>query len=240
MADGPRARWSVRLRADGRALVTRCAERDVRAARSSGTAPCGTVDVLRRRPRDRASREPSSRRSDGAGGGRSSAGRRAAAGEAGAAAARDPAALRAPPRRRAGPRPPAGEPVSPPFRVEPLSMPSDLDGVLEVDRLSFPSPWTRAMYEEELRQPETSFIIVLRTGTTPVAGYCTYRLVVDELQISNVAVRPEYRKGMRPRPGGVRPRSRAVRRRPNRAARRAAIEPSGAAALLQRRFRRGR
>ena len=83
--------------------------------------------------------------------------------------------------------------MNPPFRVEPLSTPSDLDGVLEVDRLSFPSPWTRAMYEEELRQPQTAFIIVLRTGTTPVAGYCSYRLVADELQISNVAVRPEHR-----------------------------------------------
>jgi ribosomal-protein-alanine N-acetyltransferase len=83
--------------------------------------------------------------------------------------------------------------VTLPFLIEPLSMPSDLDGVLEVDRLSFPSPWTRAMYEEELRQPETAFIIVLRTGTTPVAGYCAYRLVADELQINNVAVRPEHR-----------------------------------------------
>jgi tRNA threonylcarbamoyl adenosine modification protein YeaZ/ribosomal-protein-alanine acetyltransferase len=87
----------------------------------------------------------------------------------------------------------ASESVNQPFRVEPLSRPSDLDGVLEVDRLSFPSPWTRAMYEEELRQPETAFIIVLRTGNAPVAGYCSYRLVADELQINNVAVRPEHR-----------------------------------------------
>ena len=69
-----------------------------------------------------------------------------------------------------------------------------MDGVLEVDRLSFPSPWTRAMYEEELRQPETSFVLVLRTADAPVAGYCSYRLVADELQINNVAVRPECRR----------------------------------------------
>jgi ribosomal-protein-alanine N-acetyltransferase len=71
--------------------------------------------------------------------------------------------------------------------------PADLDGIQEVDRLSFPSPWTRAMYEEELRHTETAFIIVLRTDATPVAGYCSYRLVVDELQINNVAVRPDHR-----------------------------------------------
>ena len=45
--------------------------------------------------------------------------------------------------------------------------PADLDGIQEVDRLSFPSPWTRAMYEEELRHAGTAFIIVLRTGATP-------------------------------------------------------------------------
>ena len=83
--------------------------------------------------------------------------------------------------------------MTPAFRIEPLSAPADLDGVLEIDRLSFSAPWTRAMYEDELRQTGTAFVIVLRTGTTPVAGYCAYRLVVDELQINNVAIRPELR-----------------------------------------------
>jgi len=83
--------------------------------------------------------------------------------------------------------------VTSPFRIEALSGPTDVDGVLEVDRLSFPSPWTRAMYEEELRQPETAFVLVLRTAAALVAGYCSYRLVADELQINNVAVRPECR-----------------------------------------------
>lgn len=83
--------------------------------------------------------------------------------------------------------------MTPPVQIEWLASPSDLDGVLEVDRLSFPSPWTREMYEEELQQPATSFIIVARAGTTPVAGYCSYRVVADEVQINNVAVRPDHR-----------------------------------------------
>jgi ribosomal-protein-alanine N-acetyltransferase len=49
------------------------------------------------------------------------------------------------------------------------------------------------MYEEELRHPGVAFIIVLRTASIRVAGYCSYRLVADELQVNNVAVRPEYR-----------------------------------------------
>jgi [ribosomal protein S18]-alanine N-acetyltransferase len=83
--------------------------------------------------------------------------------------------------------------VTQPYRIDMLTGPADLDRILDVDRLSFPSPWTRAMYEEELRQAGTAFIIVLRTAGAPVAGYCSYRLVADELQINNVAVGPEHR-----------------------------------------------
>ncbi len=80
------------------------------------------------------------------------------------------------------------------FRIEGLDGPADLDGVQAVDRESFPSPWTRAMYEEELRNPGVAFIIVARAAGTPVAGYCSYRLVADEIQINNVAVRPAHRR----------------------------------------------
>jgi ribosomal-protein-alanine N-acetyltransferase len=83
--------------------------------------------------------------------------------------------------------------VNPSFRIEPLAGTDDLDGVQAVDRVSLPAPWTREMYEAELRQAGTAFLLVLRTDATPVAGYCAYRLVLDELQINNVAVRPEDR-----------------------------------------------
>jgi len=79
------------------------------------------------------------------------------------------------------------------YRIETLDGAPDLDGVQEVDRASFPSPWTRAMYEEEIRHSGSAFIVVLRAGPVAVAGYCSYRLVADELQINNVAVRPELR-----------------------------------------------
>ena len=81
-----------------------------------------------------------------------------------------------------------------PFRVEALAGPADLDGVQAIDRESFPSPWTRAMYEQELLNTGVAFIIVARTAGTAVAGYCSYRLVADELQINNVAVRPQHRR----------------------------------------------
>lgn len=83
--------------------------------------------------------------------------------------------------------------MSGPFLIEPLKGPADLDGVQAVDRESFPSPWTREMYEAELLNSGTSFILVGRVPGTAVAGYCSYRLVADELQINNVAVLPARR-----------------------------------------------
>ena len=79
-------------------------------------------------------------------------------------------------------------------RIEWASGPGDLDGVQEIDRTSFSSPWTREMYEQELAHRGQAFIAVLRANGTPVAAYCSYRIVLDELQVNNVAVRPEYRR----------------------------------------------
>ena len=79
------------------------------------------------------------------------------------------------------------------YRIEWLDGDADLAGVMDVDRESFAAPWTRAMYEQELLHTGQSFIAVLRTPAHPVAGYCAYRLVLDETQINNVAVRVDCR-----------------------------------------------
>lgn len=80
------------------------------------------------------------------------------------------------------------------FRIDWFEGPSDLEGVLEIDRESFSAPWTRAMYEQELQDARHAFIAVLRTATEPVAGYCSYRLVAGEVQINNLAVRKASRR----------------------------------------------
>jgi ribosomal-protein-alanine N-acetyltransferase len=79
------------------------------------------------------------------------------------------------------------------YRIEWFDKEADLDGVMNVDRESFAAPWTREMYEQELLHTGQSFIAVLRTPAHPVAGYCSYRLVLDETQINNVAVRADCR-----------------------------------------------
>jgi len=77
--------------------------------------------------------------------------------------------------------------------IERLGDAADLDGVLDVDVLSFTRPWTRAMYESEFLNRDTSRMFVLRTAGRPVAGYCAAWFVLDEIHINNIAVRPELR-----------------------------------------------
>jgi [ribosomal protein S18]-alanine N-acetyltransferase len=77
--------------------------------------------------------------------------------------------------------------------IELLDGIGDLDGVLAVDDASFSRPWTRAMYESEFLNRDTSRLFVLRTPEWHVAGYIATWVVVDEVHINNLAVRPECR-----------------------------------------------
>ena len=86
------------------------------------------------------------------------------------------------------------EPVSsPPFRIEPLAGEADLDGVLRVEAESFTNPWTRDMYAWELQNRNVCHIYVARTANCPVAAFCAFWLVFDEIHINNVAVLPQFR-----------------------------------------------
>jgi ribosomal-protein-alanine N-acetyltransferase len=79
------------------------------------------------------------------------------------------------------------------FTVERLAGEQDLDGVLEVEDESFTNPWTRDMYQWELQNRSVCHVFVVRTPDCHVAGFCAFWLVVDEIHINNVALRPAYR-----------------------------------------------
>ena len=81
----------------------------------------------------------------------------------------------------------------PSFVVEALSGDRDLDGVLDVESESFTNPWTREMYEWELQNRAVCHIYVVRVPGCEVAGFCAFWLVVDEIHINNVAIRPQFR-----------------------------------------------
>lgn len=77
--------------------------------------------------------------------------------------------------------------------VERLTVPADLDGLLEVERASFYNPTNREWYESELQRPEVCYVFVIRTEQSPVAGFCAFWRVADQIHINNLAIRPELR-----------------------------------------------
>lgn len=77
--------------------------------------------------------------------------------------------------------------------VERLASPADLDAVLAIEAASFNNPTTREWYERELKRPEVCFIYVLRTTDQPVAGFCAFWRVAEQIHINNLAIRPELR-----------------------------------------------
>ena len=75
--------------------------------------------------------------------------------------------------------------------IRPMSV-DDLDEVLEVERQSFPSVWSRNSYERELRN-DNSYYYVARAGERLV-GYAGMWIVLDEAHITTLAVDPGSRR----------------------------------------------
>ena len=85
-------------------------------------------------------------------------------------------------------------PNSPPaYWIDRLQGDTDLDGVLDVEAETFTNPWTREMYAWELQNRNVCHIYVVRTADCPVAAFCAFWLVFDEIHINNVAVLPRFR-----------------------------------------------
>ena len=67
----------------------------------------------------------------------------------------------------------------------------DLEAVLKIERLSFPTPWSRALFEKELATPfARSWVAEAQGG---IAGYLCLWLVAGEAHILNLAVDPRQR-----------------------------------------------
>jgi ribosomal-protein-alanine N-acetyltransferase len=68
----------------------------------------------------------------------------------------------------------------------------DLDAVMEIERRSFPEPWTPGLFLHELKVPFSKTILAWRGDA--IVGYICRWLVGDEVHILNIAVRPETRQ----------------------------------------------
>jgi ribosomal-protein-alanine N-acetyltransferase len=69
----------------------------------------------------------------------------------------------------------------------------DLDDVMEIEQASFSLPWSRWMFERELRSRERSHFLVVRSGSELV-GYVGFWMVLDEAHIVTIAVRSDFRR----------------------------------------------
>lgn len=69
---------------------------------------------------------------------------------------------------------------------------ADLTAVLDIERSSFPSPWTRASFLHELHNPHSRLLAAEWQGQ--VIGYLCCWLVADEVHILDVAVHPAHRR----------------------------------------------
>lgn len=75
----------------------------------------------------------------------------------------------------------------------------DLDEVMKIERASFPKPWTRGMFESELKNP-VSFSYALKVhheDKEELGAYTVFWVVHGEAHILNIAVNPKWRgKGL--------------------------------------------
>lgn len=67
-----------------------------------------------------------------------------------------------------------------------------LDEVMEIERLSFPTPWSRGAYQREILDNSYARYIVALLGGR-VVGYAGMWVLMDEAHVTNIAVHPDYR-----------------------------------------------
>ena len=72
-----------------------------------------------------------------------------------------------------------------------------LKDCVDLDQKSLNGIWTRSQWEKELTDPKRICLGIIELGTNKLLGLCSAWLVIDELQITFVAVHPLHqRKGL--------------------------------------------
>jgi ribosomal-protein-alanine N-acetyltransferase len=72
---------------------------------------------------------------------------------------------------------------------------SDLEDVLAIEKVSFPTPWSRNLFEQEFLFPHAHLLAAAeKSDPDRVRGYLCFWLVAEETHILNLAVHPERRR----------------------------------------------
>lgn len=70
---------------------------------------------------------------------------------------------------------------------------ADLDVVAEIERRSFPVPWSREIFAAELARPG-AHIDVLTDAAGAVRAFSNYWVAADEIHLLKIATHPEWRR----------------------------------------------
>lgn len=72
----------------------------------------------------------------------------------------------------------------------------DLAEILEIERDSFPTPWSPGLFRSEMANSISRMLVgkAVQGQGTAVAGYVVFWRVADEIHLHNIAVRRDLRK----------------------------------------------
>ncbi len=71
----------------------------------------------------------------------------------------------------------------------------DLPFVLEIENLSYPNPWQLSTFKGEIdNKPLSNPYVVIFKPLNRIIGYVIYWHIQNEVQISNIAISPDYRQ----------------------------------------------
>jgi ribosomal-protein-alanine N-acetyltransferase len=70
----------------------------------------------------------------------------------------------------------------------------DLEAIERIERLSYPTPWSRSMFASELAKPSSVSLGAFEPGTGELLGYLVISRYVDAWHVMNVAVEPARRR----------------------------------------------
>ena len=70
----------------------------------------------------------------------------------------------------------------------------DLNAIEEIERASYPTPWSRSMFAGELAKPSSICLGAVDTDQNELVGYLIISRYVDAWHVMNVAVEPGRRR----------------------------------------------
>ena len=83
--------------------------------------------------------------------------------------------------------------LSDPVSLRPMTE-DDLEAVLKIESKSYPAPWTRENFVQEINKPFARTLVITDDETdSKVIGYITYWMLFEECHILNLTVALEYR-----------------------------------------------